>query len=72
MESRTKSDRGRRFPHEIICDGVWLHHRFFRKLLKGLENKLWQPVGDKLRSYGAAHRTIMPSVDHNTDRYANS
>ena len=27
---------------------------------------------DKLRSYGAAHRTIMPSVDHNTDRYANN
>ena len=27
---------------------------------------------DKLRSYGAAHRTIMPSVIHVTDRYANN
>ena len=23
-------------------------------------------------SYGAAHRNIMPSVDHNTERYANN
>ncbi len=27
---------------------------------------------DKLKSYGAAHRSIMPSVDHNTERYANN
>jgi len=46
--------------------------RFLRKLLKGQESKPWQLVTDKLRSYGAAHRTIMPSVDHNTDRYANN
>ena len=46
--------------------------RFFRKLLKGQGNKPWQLVTDKLRSYGAAHRSIMPSVEHNTERYANN
>ncbi len=46
--------------------------RFFRKLLKGQGNKPWQLVTDKLRSYGAAHRNIMPSVDHNTRRYSNN
>ena len=29
-------------------------------------------VTDKLWSYGAAHRRIMPSVDQNTERYANN
>ncbi len=46
--------------------------RFFRKLLKsqgGLPRRL---VTDKLRSYAAAHRTIMPSVAHDTSRYANN
>jgi putative transposase len=46
--------------------------RFFRKLLKGQGSKPWLLVTDKLRSYGAAHRNIMPSVDHNTERYANN
>ena len=50
--------------------------RFFRKLLKGQGSKPWLLVTDKLRSYGArllgAHRRIMPSVDHNTERYANN
>ena len=46
--------------------------RFFRKLLKGqgeLPNRL---VTDKLRSYGAAHRSTMPSVEHDTTQYANN
>ena len=46
--------------------------RFFRKLLKkqgGLPRRL---ITDKLRSYPAAHRTVMPSVVHCTDRYANN
>ncbi len=42
--------------------------RFFRKLLKGQESKPWQLVTDKLKSYGAARRSIMPSEDHNTVR----
>jgi putative transposase len=46
--------------------------RFFRKLLKGQGSKPWLLVTDKLRSYGGAHRNIMPSVDHNTERYANN
>ena len=46
--------------------------RFFRKLLKGKGSKPWLLVTDKLRSYGATHRNIMPSVDHSTDRYADN
>ena len=46
--------------------------RFFRKLLKGQGSTPWQLVTDRLGSYGAAHRDLMPSVDHNTDRYANN
>ena len=46
--------------------------RFFRKLLKGQGRKPWQLVTDKLRSYGAAHRNVMPSVEHNTARYENN
>ena len=29
-------------------------------------------VTDKLKSYGAALRTIMPSVNHDTERYTNN
>ena len=46
--------------------------RFFRKLMKGQGSKPRLLVTDKLRSYGAAHRSIMPSVDHNTARYENN
>ncbi len=46
--------------------------RFFRKLLKGQGSEPWRLVTDKLRSYGAAHRTIMPSVVHDTSQYANN
>ena len=46
--------------------------RFFRKLLKGQESEPRRLVTDKLRSYGAAHRTVMPSVLHDTSRYANN
>ena len=46
--------------------------RFFRKLLKGQERTPLQLVTDRLTSYGAARRSIMPSVEHNTMRYANN
>ena len=46
--------------------------RFFRKLLKGQVSKPWQLVTDRLKSYGAAHRSLMPGVDHNTERYAHN
>ena len=46
--------------------------RFFRKLLK---RQGWVPrrlITDKLRSYPAACRTVMPSVVHCTNQYANN
>jgi len=46
--------------------------RFFLKLLKGQRRKPWQLVTDKLRSYAAAHRNVMPSVAHDTRQYANN
>ena len=46
--------------------------RFFRRLLKGQGGEPRWLVTDKLRSYGAAHRTIMPSVHHINQVYANN
>ncbi len=45
--------------------------RFFRKLLKGQGKPPLRLVTDKLKSYSAALRTIMPSVNHDTQQYAN-
>ena len=45
---------------------------FFRRLLKGQASTPWRLVTDKLKSYGVAHRTTMPSVEHNTTRYENN
>jgi putative transposase len=46
--------------------------RFFRKLLKGQGSEPRRLITDKLRSYGAAHRNIMPTLVHDTRRYANN
>ena len=46
--------------------------RFFRKLLKGQGCVPRRLITDKLRSYAAAHRTLMPSVVHRTAQYANN
>ena len=46
--------------------------RFFRKLLKGQGCVPRRLITDKLRNYPAACRTVMPSVVHRTDRYANN
>ena len=46
--------------------------RFFRKLLKGQGSEPRWLITDKLGSYGAAHRSVMPSVEHVTARYANN
>jgi len=46
--------------------------RFFRKLLKGQGSVPRRLVTDKLRSYGAAKRTVMPSVVHSTKQYENN
>ena len=46
--------------------------RFFRKLLKGQGRAPRRLTTDKLRSYSAAHRTVMPSVVHSTRQYENN
>jgi putative transposase len=46
--------------------------RFFRKLLKGLCYVPRVIVTDKLGSYGAAKREILPSVEHRQSRYLNN
>jgi putative transposase len=46
--------------------------RFFRKLLKGQGQLPLDITTDKLASYGAAKREVMPSVPHCRDRYANN
>ena len=46
--------------------------RFFRKLLKGLQYVPHVLVTDKLRSYAAAKREILPGVEHRQSRYLNN
>jgi putative transposase len=46
--------------------------RFFRKLLKGQCASPRRMMTDKLKSYSAAHREIMPLVTHSTEQYANN
>src|SRR5215475_12634357 len=46
--------------------------RFFRKLLKRQCTSPRVLVTDKLRSYQAAHRAVMPSVEHRQSRYLNN
>ena len=46
--------------------------RFFRKLLKGQGREPRRLITDKLRSYSAAHRAVMPSVVHSTQQYENN
>ena len=44
--------------------------RFFRKLLKNQRHVPRRLITDKLRSYSAACRTVMPSVLHCTDQFS--
>ncbi|WP_324801579.1 IS6 family transposase [Streptomyces cyaneofuscatus] len=46
--------------------------RFFRRLLKGIGAVPRVVVTDKLRSYGAAHREVMPSVEHRSHKGLNN
>ena len=46
--------------------------RFFRKLLKGQCASPRGMITDKLKSYSAAHREIMPSVTHSTKQSENN
>jgi putative transposase len=46
--------------------------RFFRKLLKGLQYAPRVLITDKLQSYGAAKRELLPEVEHRQHRYLNN
>jgi putative transposase len=46
--------------------------RFFRRLLKRTHAVPRVVVTDKLRSYGAAHREVMPSVEHRSHKGLNN
>ena len=46
--------------------------KFFRKLLKGLTYVPRVIVTDKLKSYGAAKRELLPGVEHRQHRYLNN
>ena len=46
--------------------------KFFRKLLKGLQYVPRVVITDKLKSYGAAKREILPAVEHRQSRYLNN
>jgi len=53
------------------CDGA-AAKRFFKSLLRRHGDEPRKIVTDKLRSYGVAHRELMPDVIHDTSRFANS
>ena len=46
--------------------------KFFQKLLKGLTYVPRVIITDKLKSYGAAKREILPGVEHRQHRYLNN
>ena len=46
--------------------------KFFRKLLKGLQYVPRVIITDKLKSYGAAKREILPGAEHRQSRYLNN
>ena len=46
--------------------------RFFKRLLKNYHNEPRKIVTDKLRSYGVAHRELIPETIHDTTQYANN
>jgi putative transposase len=46
--------------------------KFFRKLLKGLSYVPRVIITDKVKSYGAAKREILPGVEHRQHRYLNN
>jgi len=46
--------------------------RFFKRLLKNHQGEPRKIVTDKLRSYGVAHRELIPEAIHDTTQYANN
>jgi putative transposase len=45
---------------------------FFRKLLKGQQAAPIKIVTDKLRSYSAAKKELIPDAEHSTQQYENN
>jgi putative transposase len=61
--------------HGVVLDilvqnrrNVTAAKRFFKRLLAGLKYKPRRIVTDGLRSYGAAHRDVLPEMKHRTSR----
>ena len=46
--------------------------RFFKRLLRNHGNEPRKIVTDKLKSYGVAHRKLIPESVHDTSQYANN
>ena len=46
--------------------------RFFRRLLRNHRGEPREIVTDKLRSYGVAHRELIPETIHSTKQYENN
>ena len=46
--------------------------RFLRRLLRGQGKQPFRIITDKLKSYSAASRTILPGVTHDTQQYDNN
>ena len=46
--------------------------RFFKRILKRHGGETRSIVTDKLKSYGVAHRELIPDATHNTEQYANN
>ena len=46
--------------------------RFFKRLLRSHGSEPRKIVTDKLRSYGVAHRELIPATIHSTEQYENN
>jgi putative transposase len=46
--------------------------RFFKRLLRSHGEEPRKTVTDKLRSYGVAHRELIPEAIHDTSQYGNN
>ncbi len=54
-----------------LCDAV-AAKRFFNRLLRNHRGEPRKIVTDKLRSYGVAHRELIPETIHSTEQYENN
>jgi len=67
------------FPLSDVVDVFLQRHRdgtaakrFFKWLLRTSASEPRRIVTDKLRSYGVAHRDLIPDTTHDTSQYANN